>query len=182
MAETGNRFVINSGDLQWHRAAEPATPGTADRGTRAVREQADRRLLDPEALLVDLGALKRRIERTESRLRAFPDEAPIAGRFRATIEDLEERAAQLQRGLLEYEETGALLDANGVARLPVGSRIRSVRARNLPAGEEAVITSYSRGRAGAWDRIRVRRADGSTVAVGASAVELVELPARRLGS
>jgi hypothetical protein len=155
------------------------SPST-DRGSRSVRDQEDRRLLDPGALLVDVGILRRRIERTRGRLLAFPPDSPIAGRFRIRIEGLEERLAQLERGRQAYEETGWPLDANGVPRLPVGSRVRSVRARNLAVGEEGVITSYTRGRLEVWDRIRVRRADGSTVAVGASAVELVELPPRPL--
>lgn len=147
-----------------------------------MRDQEDRRLLDPAALLVDVGIVRRRIERTRGRLLAFSPDSPIAGRFRARIEAFEVRLARLERGRQAYEETGLPLDANGIARLPVGSRVRSVRARNLPVGEEGVITSYTRGRLDVWDRIRVRRSDGSTVAVNAGSVELVELPPRPLVS
>lgn len=153
------------------------SPSRPDRGERVVRDQIERRYLDPQALRDDIAVLMSRTARSSARIAAFPPGSRVAERLAQGLDRRVESLGDLVRRRGHYERTGLVLDGQDIERVPIGARVRSLGARGLPAGEEVVVSSYRRGRARAWDRAAVRLADGSEVTVPSGALELIERPA-----
>lgn len=163
--------------LEFSEGREPS--GQRDRGEAAVTDQENRRYLDRATMEDDLHRAGEQRSRAERRLATLPPGSRAATRAQTAVRGFSSTEDTLRRRLLELEETGFVRDVAGFQRPPVGSRVRNLRARKIPKGEIGEVLGYSPNLYGdAYDRVQIRRPDGTIATISEHSVELVEGPVR----